>query len=85
MRGLGAIAVALPTTPANLEGIRAIGRRAAAGLHDSLWSLPSQTRCEALDDLVGTTADAVLRQPVRETEQYNETSRNDPATAARFP
>ncbi len=68
----------------NLAGIRDIGRRAAAGLHDSLGKIPRQPRCETLDDLIGSTADAVLQQYVRETEEYNEASRND-AKAARFP
>jgi predicted secreted Zn-dependent protease len=70
---------------ANLEGIRDIGRRAAAGLRDSLWKIPGQPRCEALDDRIGTTADAVLQQHVRETEEYDAAARNDPAKAARFP
>ncbi len=65
--------------------IREIGRRAAAGLHDALWKLPRQPRCGALDDSIGTTAEAVLQQYVRETEEYNEASRRDPARAARFP
>jgi len=69
----------------NLAGIQDIGRRAAAGLQDGVWKIPRQPRCATLDDLIGTTADAILQRYVRETEEYNEALRDDPAKAARFP
>jgi predicted secreted Zn-dependent protease len=69
----------------NLSGIRDIGRRAAASLHERIWKLPAQPRCESLEDVIRTTADGVIQQHLRENEDYNKALQEDPGKAARFP
>ncbi len=69
----------------NLSGIGDIGRRAAASLHERIWKLPAQPQCESLEDMIGTTGDAVIQQHLRENEQYNKALQEDPGKAARFP
>ena len=69
----------------NVSGIRDIGRRAAAGLHERIWKISAQPQCESLDTTIGTTADAVIKQHLRENEQYNKALQEDPVKAVRFP
>jgi predicted secreted Zn-dependent protease len=70
---------------ASLEPIREIGRRAASALHEKLWNLPHQASCQDLEDAIGKAADALIQDHLRQTDEYNKSSREHPSEALRFP